>query len=272
MRLDEAYGLVMQSLREDNWNQVGDIFRLVGLYHAKTQGINPNLRPSYQGGKEYLHPGDETLLMEVIWSLIIQGVLVPGFNDSNPNLPFVRLTEYGRHCVQEQRILPHDPDGYLREFREAIPGVDTTISDCVSECLQCYIRGLYRAAAVMLGAASEQAVLLLIESCAQSIGDQPRRERFLTEIERAQSIFKKFQIFQTRLAGVRANLPKEMRENLDSLLQGVFDLIRNSRNDAGHPALGGRVSRDDMYSHLRLFLPYCERIYGLIGWFATNPN
>ena len=214
--------------------------------------------------------GDETLLMEVIWSLIIQGVLVPGLNDSNPNLPFLRLTEYGRSCVQQQRILPHDPDGYLRDFHRAIPQVDATVTDYLSESLQCYIRGLYRAAAVMLGAASEQAVFLLIESCAQAIADVTAKQSFIAEFERAQSIFRKFQVFQNRLSLVRSQMPRDVRENLDSLLQGVFDLIRNSRNDAGHPALGGHVSRDEMYSHLRLFVPYCERIYALIGWFGAN--
>ena len=113
MKLDEARGLVMQALRETGWNQVGDLIRLVGDRKAIAQGINPNQRP-YLGGKQFLEAGDETLIVEVIWSMVVQGLLVPGFNDSNQSYPFLRLTEYGKNCVKEDRILPHDPDGYLK--------------------------------------------------------------------------------------------------------------------------------------------------------------
>src|SRR5262245_3178620 len=119
MLLDEARGLIMQAMRTDGWNQISHLTGQVGILRARAQGIDPNQRPSYQGGRQFLQPGDETLLLEVIWSLIIQGILVPGTNDTNPNLPFIRLTEYGQRCVREERLLPHDPDGYLREFHAA---------------------------------------------------------------------------------------------------------------------------------------------------------
>jgi hypothetical protein len=122
----------------------------------------------------------------------------------------------------------------------------------------------------MLGAASEQAILLLIESCAESISDTASKERFRIDVEKAPSIFRKYAIFDQRLPAARSHIPKELTDNLDSMLRGVFDLIRNSRNDAGHPATGAEVNRDAIYSHLRLFIPYCQRIYGLIFWFSSN--
>jgi hypothetical protein len=270
MQMDEARGFVMQALREGGWNQMSGLLGVVGLVKARSQGINPNLRPSYTGGKEYLARGEETILNEVIWSLIVQGVLVPGLDDSNPTLPFIRLTEYGKRCVEEDRLLPHDPDGYLREFQKALPGADTTILEYLTESLQCYIHGLHRSSAVMLGAASEQAILLLIDSCADSIADVPTRERFKADVDKASSMFRKYEIFDKRFSIVKIGMPKDLTNNVDSLLRGVFDLIRNSRNDAGHPARGAEVNRDAIYSHLRLFVPYCERIYELIEWFSPN--
>jgi hypothetical protein len=83
MRLDEARGLVMQALRETGWNQVSTLVTTAGILKARSQGINPNLHPSYQGGRQFLERGDETILIEVIWSLIVQGILVPGIDDSN---------------------------------------------------------------------------------------------------------------------------------------------------------------------------------------------
>jgi hypothetical protein len=270
MRMDEARGLLMQALRESGWNQVGTLVALVGDLKARAGGINPNQHVSYLGGRQFLESGDETLLTEVIWSLIIQGILVPGINDANPSFPFIRLTEYGRRCVAEDRILPHDPDGYLREFQKTVPGVDPTITEYLTEALQCYIHGLNRAAAVMLGGASEQAVLLLIESCMDSVNDSIVKLRFESDVEKASSIFRKYDLFEKRFSTIKSRMPRELSDNVDSQLRGVFDLIRSSRNDAGHPASGGSVGRDAVYSHLCLFTPYSQRIYGLIDWFSAN--
>jgi hypothetical protein len=270
MRLDEARGLLMQALREGGWNQASGLVRTVGMLKARAQGINPNQNFQHYGGEQYLNQGDATLILEVIWSLIIQGILVPGLDDANQGWPFLRLTEYGRQCVAEERILPHDPDGYLREFQKEVPSSDSSIVEYVQESLQCYIHGLHRAAAVMLGAASEQAVLLLIDSCTESINDPREKDRFKSETDKAPTIFRKYAIFEKRLSSIKDQIPKTLTDNLDSQLRGIFDLIRNSRNDAGHPASGVQVDRDAIYSHLRLFFPYCKRVYGLILWFSEN--
>lgn len=270
MRLDEARGLLMQALREPGWNQATTLVRSVGLLKARSQGINPNQNLRHYGGDQYLERGDAALLNEVIWSLIVQGILVPGLDDANQGWPFLRLTEYGRRCVEEDRILPHDPDGYLREFQKDVPAADPSVSEYLQESLQCYIHGLNKASAVMLGAASEQAVLLLIDSCAESISNADEKRRFESEIDKAQSIFRKYAVFEKRLSTIKASMPRLLTENLDSLLRGIFDLIRSSRNDAGHPANGNQVDKDAVYSHLRLFIPYNQRIFSLIEWFSQN--
>ena len=113
----------------------------------------------------------------------------------------------------------------------------------LTESLQCYIHGLNRAAAVMLGGASEQAVLLLIDACGNWIADAQKRTGFQTQVEKSQTIFRKFSVFETHLTAARHKMPKELTDNLDSLLRGIFDLIRSSRNDAGHPATGGQVTQ-----------------------------
>jgi hypothetical protein len=122
----------------------------------------------------------------------------------------------------------------------------------------------------MLGGASEKAILILIESYMNTISDLAAQDRFGQEYQRAQSIFRKYELFDRQFQVVRPRIPRATVENIDSLLRGVFDLIRNSRNDAGHPAGGIPVDQDVLYSHLRLFVPYCARIYALIAWFQVN--
>jgi hypothetical protein len=257
----------MQALRQGGWNQVGDIFTAVGNLKAEAQRLD---RGHVSDGSQFLDIGDRELILEEIWSLIVQGILVPGLNDADQSWPFLRLTEYGKRCVKEDRILPHDPDGFLREYQKAVPNADPVIIDYLTESLQCFIYGLNRAAAVMLGGASEKVVLLLIGSYADSISDATRKQRFESEILKAQSIFRKYELFDKQLPLLKATVPKNVTEGVDSLLRGVFDLIRNSRNDAGHPTSGTLVDRDVVYTHLRVFTPYCARIYALINWFQTN--
>jgi hypothetical protein len=122
----------------------------------------------------------------------------------------------------------------------------------------------------MLGAASEQSVLLLVESYGNSIADPATKQTFESSLGKARSIFRVFELFEHKFSSVKPSMPRELTEGVDSQLRGVFDLIRNSRNDAGHPAIQASASRDAVYSHLRLFTPYSQRIYGLIGWFGSN--
>jgi hypothetical protein len=271
MNMEEARGYVFQAIRESGWNQFGILVSSVGIIKARAQRMNVDVtRLGFDGGTHLLTPQERTLLLEVVWSLIVQGILIPGMNDNNPSWPFLSLTEYGRKCIAEDRVLPHDPDGFLRDFHREVPNADRTVVEYLTESLQCYVHGLNRSTAVMLGGASEQAILLMIESYEHSILDANVKQKFESAVAKAQSIFKKYEMFERHFAGLRQRMPRELTDNVDSLLRGVFDMIRNSRNDAGHPAIGNSVNRDEVYSHLRLFTPYCKRIHDLIAWFAAN--
>ena len=61
-------------------------------------------------------------------------------------------------------------------------------------------------------------------------------------------------------------LPDEIKENLDTNLDGIMNTIRNFRNDSGHPS-GNRISREQCYVNLNLFVPYCKKAYQLIDFF-----
>jgi hypothetical protein len=274
MQMEEARAYVMQALRRPHWSQIEEILLAIGSLKSKAV---PRAQGQYQisnygitDARGHLDPGDRMIIHEILWSLIVQGILVPGLDDNNSTLPFIRLTEYGKRCVAEDRILPHDPDGYLSEFQNVVPSADPAIVEYLTEALACFIHGLNRSSAIMLGGASEKAILTLIGSYAASIADLNKKANIENQIEKASSIFRKYEVFDKQFPAFKQKLPRELAENVDSLLRGVFDLIRNSRNDSGHPASGVYVDRDTNYSHLKLFVPYCRRIYGLIEWFEHN--
>src|SRR5580700_8104320 len=114
MQAEEARGFVFQALRSGGWDQWVTLLNTVAIVKARAMNISIN-QVQAQYGTQVLTDHEKTLIMEVVWSLIIQGILIPGLNDSNQGGPFLRLTEYGRRCIQEDRMLPHDPDGFLRD-------------------------------------------------------------------------------------------------------------------------------------------------------------
>ncbi len=215
-------------------------------------------------GREALDQRDERRLLELTWSLIVQGVIIPGSNVDN-HWPWMRVTEYGRECLAAGEILPHDPDGYLRQLKVRIPIVDDVILLYVEESLECFLASRHIASTVMLGVASEKAFYLLLDPLISYLG-QPTGGA-LRKATQGKPISKQFEEFEKRLNGVRANLPPDLQEGLDVQLTGIFTFVRNYRNDAGHPT-GRRITREEAFANLILFVPYLQRVYGLIQFFA----
>ncbi len=83
MQMEEARGFLFQALRSTRWSQVTDLTIAVGDLKAEAHGLKQS--PSRQfiaDGRGYLERGESALINEIIWSLIIQGILVPGLDDA----------------------------------------------------------------------------------------------------------------------------------------------------------------------------------------------
>ncbi len=86
--------VVFVRLRKGDWEQ---------LYMHDT-GFNEyfDFGSDIRGGETRIIP----MVQEIFWQLIAQGVITPGINIANPNLPWFRLTNYGKKVIQEERFLP----------------------------------------------------------------------------------------------------------------------------------------------------------------------
>jgi len=90
------------------------------------EGLRRNPRTQYATVEHFIrdrvegyHDTEDTLTMvEILWDLLIQGVLAPGVDGFNTKLPFIHVTEYGLRRLEADAILPHDPDAYLQRFQE----------------------------------------------------------------------------------------------------------------------------------------------------------
>jgi hypothetical protein len=59
------------------------------------------------------------------------------------------------------------------------------------------------------------------------------------------------------------------REDISAELSGIFDLIRKTRNDGGHPT-GRRVEREETSALLQRFPTHCATVYGVMNWLNQN--
>jgi len=212
--------LVFQVLKEDPDTQMGSIFRLAAG-KARQQGL-------LDRNREELEQKDQNIIYEIVWSLIIQGIIIPG--RSTQGWPFITVTEYGRKVLDAGEIIPHDPDGYLEHVKSILKPHDDIILMYLSEGLQCFLRGTYLASTVMLGVASERAFLNLQESFIKFLpaGEAKKLKQFLSK-----PISTQFTEFWKRLEPKIPLLPNN--EDLEIQLRGIYTLIRNARNDVGHP-------------------------------------
>ena len=212
---------------------------------------------------------DTLKLRDIMWELLIQGIIAPGLDNSNLNLPFIHVTEYGVKCIEANTILPHDPDGYLERLEQLVgQPLDDTVLRYTREGLLTFLGGHYFSATVMLGVASEQCIDLLIEAYTNAIADTRQKATFVKKVEQGRSVKNRFDKLRNELLTLK--LPPTLMDALDIQLSGIFTLIRYSRNDAGHPT-GRAVDRDMAHGNLLLFPQYCKRVYDLIEYFKVHP-
>ncbi|OGW72185.1 MAG: hypothetical protein A2Y02_00010 [Omnitrophica bacterium GWA2_52_12] len=245
--LELVRAIIFERLRKDtNWNQ----FDLTG------EGFNPYVE--FVGEVVEGRRRITALVQDVMWELIIQGVITPGRDTSNPNLPWFHLTEYGKKVLSAGEFLPHDPGGYLDKFRAVMGRVDPTVDTYLSESLNCFTRGCLVASVVMLGVASERVFLLICEAFKNAIENQKEKTDFERLLE-IRSIKPKMDWIFKKVEELQRRTPKPFPDNVTIMLVSIFDFIRNQRNDLGHPReTPPKVSRDDAYVNLRIFPGYAK--------------
>lgn len=218
---------------------------------------------------------DWCTIQQIIHEFYIEGIINPG-QKMRPRIvstshflkfPLFHVTEYGEKVLQDGEYQPYDPDGYLRKINDDIPTVDPIIIRYLEECLSCFRRSLLLSAAVMLGCAAEKAILLLIEVFSNTLTGEDK-----TAFDKETNTFiisRKYNALWSRLEPMAKDLPDDIGNHLGNILDRTFDIIRTTRNDAGHPS-GNIIEKETVHANLLLFPIFCNRIYRLIGHFLAG--
>lgn len=168
------------------------------------------------------------------------------------------------------QTLPFEIERFPDLVRERAPNVDPVVVRFIEEAINCLRSDALIASAFMLGAASEKAIRVLIDTYSSAIRDDKNKERFVGRIN-GRSISKSFDEFRRSFAGCQ-NRPTTdpLALELDTLIGGMFQFCRITRNEIGHPQIVPDLDKGVILANFAHFVTYIERVYALKFYFEEN--
>lgn len=213
----------------------------------------------------------DKLFPGVIWELLLREIFVPGrVGFPNETLPRLAITPYGEECMRVGELTPNDPEGYLKWITTESPTVDSVTILYLGEALQTFKFGNFLATAVMVGVAAESVMEKIVEAVTNALDTPVKKNNFKTALRKHKTAKNYHQQVIERLKNPTTTLPTEFEEVLFLHIEGMFHIIRRTRNDAGHPS-GNKLERSEANGLLAMFPPYCKTAHRLIKWLSSNP-
>jgi hypothetical protein len=194
------------------------------------------------------------------------GLLAWGLNLSNPNPPFFHLTERGRQALANLTRDPSNPAGYLRHLA-SIATLDSIAMSYLTEGLECYVAGLFKASAVMIGCASESVILSLRDVAVQKLTALGKTIPSNMQDWRIKTVSEALRSFFDGCSGL---FSRELREPFEAYWAAFAQQLRATRNDAGHPTSVEPVTSDAVHASLLIFPELARLANGLSRWVCND--
>ena len=207
----------------------------------------------------------EQAILTTWHDLFRTGYLAWGLNITNPNPPFFHVTERGRRALASLSRDPGNPAGYLRHLA-SIAKLNPIAHSYLIEGLECYAAGLYKAAAVMVGGATESTILELRDTTVHkltSLGKSIPKNMNDWRIKTVSDALHNF------LDGHKSQFGTELRNEFEAYWTAFAQQIRAVRNDAGHPTTVDPVTPDTVHASLLIF-PELAKLADKLRTWVTN--
>jgi hypothetical protein len=101
----------------------------------------------------------------------------------------------------------------------------------------------------------------------ETIDHNPSHAQSFANVNQQRTILQKVNKFRNIIEQNRRSLPSDIQEDLDTNFAGILSIIRNFRNQSGHPS-GKIIDREQAYILLQLFIPYCKKMYQLMDYYS----
>ena len=208
---------------------------------------------------------EETAALEVLHELVTANVIMPGVDRGHLGWPWLRVTEYGRQVIRQGKPLPFDPDQYLAAAQPHLADMPPLALEVLREAVATYHRGYVRSSAMLLGTASELVMMQLIDAF---VAGRPEKERErLNAVMADKSIYARYRIFREEFERARDGLkiPDALSKDIEAIVDLVFNAVRLTRNEAGHPS-GAPLNSVLVATTLQAFLEYADRVARLSAY------
>ncbi|MDR0477102.1 MAG: hypothetical protein LBH14_04095 [Desulfobulbaceae bacterium] len=246
--------------------QYADLSFGIARVFAKQEG-RQHQQPGYRGpDATTLDAQEQELFLELFWDLFRQGIISLGCDNDNPIFPFFHVTSLGKRIAKDQdAYFFHDVSSYEKQIKSAIPEINEITLLYLKEAMQSFQCGCFLASTVMLGVAAEHTFLLLVDTIEKNSTKKGVYSSVFSQKTILQKVNKFKNIFQQEDLKTCSN---GIKEGFDTHFEGILSVIRNLRNESGHPS-GKIIDREQTFVLLRLFIPYCKKAYQLIGYFKS---
>ena len=206
----------------------------------------------------------EQLVLSEWYNLFNTGYLAWGHDLSNSNPPFCHVTAKGSGALGALSRDPSNPSGYLA-YLASLASLNPIASSYLSEGLECYVAGHYKAAAVMLGCASECLILSLRDTVAARLAELGQKPTPRLMDWRIKTVLDELQAL---LESQVSHMPRELRDEFSAYWPAFTQQLRAVRNDAGHPSSVDPVSPEAAHAAYLVF-PLVAQLANRLNSWAT---
>jgi hypothetical protein len=252
-RDDGLHEIVMEVVLDAGDNGITTFDKLlekaaVGL--EKRAGLAAGPHPFSIGPASRLPPGDSEFVLETAWDLVRRGIVTFCPDSSSPSWPGLRRSRFGERAARSGPDRLGDDKGLMK----ALPLQPADVSHDARVYLEEAVRAFYMdrllSTCVLLALAAEGEFLRLLSEARTSAAFG----RHFARIADGQTVRAKIAQFKDAMNSIRAELPKSATEELEHNLEAIQCVIRAARNDSGAP-----LSRDQVYLHLQVFVPFAKQ-------------
>jgi hypothetical protein len=211
-------------------------------------------------------PAIEEAILTQWHDLFRTGYFAWGHNLMNPDPPFFHIADRGRRTLEQLSRDPGNPAGYRRHLYE-LSKLNPIAGSYLDEGLNCFVSGLYKAAAVMIGGAAESIILELRDLTSQKLAAAKQREPKGFSDWRVKTVLDALHGF---LSARKSVFPRQLREEFEAYWMAFAQQIRSTRNDAGHPSSVDLVTEQGVHASFLIFPELARLSSHLSSWIDAN--
>jgi hypothetical protein len=176
------------------------------------------------------------------------------------------VTSAGRRLLERFTRDPGNPVGY-RAHLYSVATVNDVARSYLEEGVDCYVSGLYKASAVMVGAAAESLILELRDSLAAKLHALASKLPKDLDDWRVKRVLDAMHGF---FSNHKSSLPSELKDEFEVYWAAFAQQIRAVRNEAGHPSNVDPVTPDTVHASLLVFPELAKLLNKLVKWITND--